>query len=63
MGPSASDTEKDSVHDKLMSLFAKAGYEVCGSFLGLLSTMGKVLKSFYSVHHHVSLPPGVAPFH
>eukprot|EP00983_Pelagomonas_calceolata_P109598 1159572-Pelagomonas_calceolata.AAC.2 len=28
MGPSASDTEKESVHDKLMSLFAKAGYEV-----------------------------------
>ena len=28
MGPSASDSEKDSVHDKLMSLFSKAGYEV-----------------------------------
>lgn len=28
MGPSASDTETDSVHEKLMSLFNKAGYEV-----------------------------------
>jgi D-lactate dehydrogenase len=28
MGPSASDTETASVHDKLMSLFDKAGYEV-----------------------------------
>eukprot|EP00775_Hariotina_reticulata_P006936 gene6936-7154_t len=28
MGPAASDTETASVHDKLMSLFEKAGYEV-----------------------------------
>jgi D-lactate dehydrogenase len=28
MGPSLSDTEKEPVHDKLLSLFAKAGYEV-----------------------------------
>lgn len=28
MGPSQSDYEKDSVHEKLMSLFGKAGYEV-----------------------------------
>ena len=28
MGPAASDTERASVHDKLLSLFAKAGYEV-----------------------------------
>jgi D-lactate dehydrogenase len=28
MGPSASDYEQASVHEKLMSLFAKAGYEV-----------------------------------
>jgi D-lactate dehydrogenase len=28
MGPCASDYETASVHDKLMSLFGKAGYEV-----------------------------------
>jgi D-lactate dehydrogenase len=28
MGPSASDNETASVHEKLMSLFGKAGYEV-----------------------------------
>jgi D-lactate dehydrogenase len=28
MGPSASDKETAAVHEKLMSLFAKAGYEV-----------------------------------
>jgi hypothetical protein len=28
MGPSQSDTERASVHEKLLSLFAKAGYEV-----------------------------------
>ena len=28
MGPSASDEQTASVHEKLMSLFAKAGYEV-----------------------------------
>jgi D-lactate dehydrogenase len=28
MGPSASDSERASVHEKLLSLFAKAGYEV-----------------------------------
>ena len=28
MGPSASDTERGSVHQKLLSLFAKGGYEV-----------------------------------
>lgn len=28
MGPAASDIQQDSVHDRLMSLFAKAGYEV-----------------------------------
>lgn len=28
MGPSASDSETASVHEKLMSLFGKAGYEV-----------------------------------
>lgn len=28
MGPAASDTERASVHDKLLSLFSKAGYEV-----------------------------------
>jgi D-lactate dehydrogenase len=28
MGPSLSDTERASVHEKLLSLFAKAGYEV-----------------------------------
>ena len=28
MGPSAGDSESASVHTKLMSLFAKAGYEV-----------------------------------
>lgn len=31
MGPAASDYETESVHEKLMSLFNKAGYEVgCG---------------------------------
>lgn len=30
MGPSASDSETASVHEKLMSLFGKAGYEVRG---------------------------------
>jgi D-lactate dehydrogenase len=30
MGPSASDSETASVHEKLMSLFGKAGYEVGG---------------------------------
>ena len=28
MGPSRSDSETASVHEKLLSLFAKAGYEV-----------------------------------
>ena len=28
MGPAASDTEKASVHEKLLSVFGKAGYEV-----------------------------------
>ena len=28
MGPSSSDTERGSVHQKLLSLFAKGGYEV-----------------------------------
>lgn len=28
MGPSGSDTEQASVHEKLLSLFDKAGYEV-----------------------------------
>lgn len=28
MGPAASDTEQGSVHEKLLSLFDKAGYEV-----------------------------------
>jgi D-lactate dehydrogenase len=28
MGPSLSDTETSSVPDKLLSIFAKAGYEV-----------------------------------
>ena len=28
MGPSLSDKERASVHEKLLSLFAKAGYEV-----------------------------------
>ena len=30
MGPSGSDSETASVHEKLMSLFDKAGYEVGG---------------------------------
>ena len=28
MGPASSDTEQGSVHEKLLSLFDKAGYEV-----------------------------------
>lgn len=28
MGPAASDTETAAVHEKVMSLFGKAGYEV-----------------------------------
>ena len=28
MGPSLSDTERSSVHEKLLSVFNKAGYEV-----------------------------------
>ena len=28
MGPSRSDTERSSVHQKMLSLFAKGGYEV-----------------------------------
>ena len=35
MGPSASDSETASVHEKLMSLFGKAGYEVGGWLWGV----------------------------
>lgn len=28
MGPAYGDTERESVHEKLLSLFEKAGYEV-----------------------------------
>jgi D-lactate dehydrogenase len=28
MGPALGDTERESVHEKLLSLFNKAGYEV-----------------------------------
>ncbi len=39
MGPAAGDDQTASVHEKMMSLFSKAGYEVrppgCGAALSL----------------------------
>jgi len=39
MGPASSDTEQGSVHEKLLSLFDKAGYEVIYPEVSLILTL------------------------
>ena len=49
MGPALGDTERESVHEKLLSLFNKAGYEViypkvCALFSAWLTIDYKLLS-------------------
>lgn len=43
MGPAASDADSASCHEKLMSLFAKGGYEVRGGETRALPFPGSLL--------------------
>ena len=52
MGPAYGDTERESVHEKLLSLFEKAGYEVIYPkviFLNLEVTRGVSLADCYQI--------------